>query len=129
MSRIKRALNQNRARLWIGGFKDVLIMSFVWASTINFVMVAAIAYNTTIRPSLPDSLSWISPWVFMGFMGIIFATIMFVEWKWIYPSYYAFRNKQEYEHQNLLRQDLDEIKRKQKAIMNKLGIEEESKST
>lgn len=104
----------------MGAFKDVLVMSFVWVSIINFVMVGAIAYSTTIRPSFPDSLAWISPGVFIGFMAVVFALIMFVEWKWIYPSYYAFRNKQEYAHQNLLRDHLDKQDREIKELHKKI---------
>lgn len=124
-SRVRRMLHQRGIKIWMGGFKDILIMSFVWVSIINFVLVSAIAYNTTIRPSLPDSFSWLTPWVFMVLMGVVFVVIMFIEWKWIYPSYYAFRNRQEYEHQNLLRGDLEELKKRQKKIMERLNIEDE----
>jgi len=119
-----KLLSQHNISSKFGAFKDILIMSFVWVSIINFILVGAIAYNTTIRPSLPDNFSWVSPWVFVGAMAIVFLTIMFVEWKWIYPSYYAFRNRQEYEHQNLLRRDIKRIEKRQKAIMKKLGIED-----
>jgi magnesium-transporting ATPase (P-type) len=118
-------MKQSKVMLWLGGFKDVLIMSFVWVSVINFAFVAAVTYSTTLRPSLPDSFAWFSPWVFMGVMAVVFIVIMYVEWRWVYPSFYAFRNKQEYSHQNLLKSQLDQIERRQKLIMEKLGIKEE----
>lgn len=107
-----RLMSQRKTGTLIGGVKEVVGHTMFWVSMINFTLIAATAYNTTLFPYLSEKAPWFSFWLFLVVLAVLVGLAMLVEYKLIIPSVMAFRNKQEYEHQNLLRKDLDEIKSK-----------------
>jgi predicted transcriptional regulator len=59
--------------------------------------------------------------LFLLILATIVGIAMLIEYKVIIPSVMAFRNKQEYEHKNLLKKDLQEIKDKLNSIEKRIG--------
>lgn len=101
---------------WLGGLKDIFAMSSIYLSGVNFLLIAMTAYNTTIKPMLgqPGASLVYLPWMrvqwFIALLALFMLAMMLFEYKVVYPSYYKFKNEQEYNHGNLLRQDLAGIK-------------------
>jgi hypothetical protein len=95
----------------IGALKDILTQTLFYVSAINFILIAATAYGTTLGGPIQHSFPWLKFPVFMGFLFLVVITGMFIEYKYVYPSLYCFKNQQEYTHENLIRKDLEEIKR------------------
>jgi len=105
---------------WIGGLKDIFVMVAFYMSIINFTLVAITAYNTGIRDWLiQHGLHWIKVYIWLGFMAIIALVAMLIEYKIVYPSFYAFRSRQEYKHESPFRKLQEEILKKQEEILKK----------
>ena len=94
---------------WVGGFKDILTMVIFYMSIISFTLVAVTAYNTGLREWLLIYFPWMKIYIFYGVLLIVAAVAMVVEYKFVYPSFYAFRSQQEYKHQSPLRADLAKV--------------------
>jgi len=52
---------------------------------------------------------WMKIYIFYGVLLVVAAIAMVVEYKFVYPSFYAFRSQQEYKHQSPLRADLAKV--------------------
>ena len=91
---------------WVGGFKDILTMVIFYMSIISFTLVAVTAYNTGLREWLLIYFPWMKIYIFYGFFLLVALFAMVIEYKFVYPSFYAFRSQQEYKHQSPLRSDL-----------------------
>jgi type I restriction-modification system DNA methylase subunit len=97
---------------FLGGIKEVLASALFYVSAINFFLIIVTAYNTTLKPFC-DAQGWYwfnLPLFFIVLIGLV-ALMMLFEFKFVYPSAFKFRNNQEYQHQNLLRKDIEEIKK------------------
>jgi hypothetical protein len=117
---------------WIGGFKDILTMVIFYMSIISFTLVAVTAYNTGLREWLLIYFPWMKIYIFYGILLAIAGIAMVLEYKFVYPSFYAFRSQQEYKHQSPLRADLalclkklDEISEEIKKLKGESNIEKE----
>ena len=93
----------------IGGFKDLLGRTLFYVSIVNFILIAATAYHTTLRDIVHTWLPWFNFPVFLGVLVAGLLLMMILEYKVVLPSAWAFSNRQQYEHQNLLRKQLDRI--------------------
>lgn len=105
---------------WIGGFKDILTMVIFYMSIINFCLVAVTAYNTGLREWLLVFFPWMKIYIFYGFLFLIALVAMIVEYKFVYPSFYAFRSQQEYKHQSPIQKDLAKCLKKLDIISDEL---------
>lgn len=104
----------------VGGFKDLASRTMIYVSVLNFILISATAYHTTLKDFIFQYSPWVTFPVYMAFLIIVVLIAMALEYKFIVPSSYTFLNKQEYEHRNLLRRDL-------RKIMKHLGISSEEK--
>jgi len=95
---------------WLGGLKDLFSRTMLYISIINFILIAVTAYNVTLKAFLLQYVPWITFWMYFAVLVTIVLLAMALEFKFIVPSHYTFLNKQEFEHQNLIRQELKEIK-------------------
>ena len=135
MSKLMGKIKKQYVFPWIGGLKDIWSMTSVYFSAINLLLISVTAYYTTISPlfKTPGAFAiytpWLSIYIFVGGMFALVLIAMVLEYKFIYPSYFTFRNKQEYEHQNLLRGDIKLLADRLTRIEEALGITpaEESK--
>lgn len=113
----------------IGGFVDVLSYTMFWMSLVNFTFNSITTYTVTRSYTL-EALPWLNIWIFFSVVFLLVSTVMFMEYKIIYPSRIAFRNQQEYAHDSPIKKDLDQLKeentnlkRDLSLIKEKLGIE------
>jgi len=101
----------------IGGLKEIAMMAAFYITILNFIQIAIVAYWTTLREFILQAAPWFTLPIYFLFLIVLAALGMVFEYKVMYPSWYAFRNKQEYEHQSPIKKDLEKIKKQ-------LGIEE-----
>lgn len=93
----------------IGALKDVYGATSYYFSIMSLVMMAMTAFHTTIQPFLFDRGIALYLPTFMIIVGVMIVATMLLEYKFVYHSFYAFKNKQAYEHQNLLKEDIARV--------------------
>lgn len=123
--KLRQILRQYNLGLHVGGIKQILLQTVFYVSIINFLLIAMTAYNTTLRAHILVALPWFKLWMFIMGLAVLVGIAMVIEYKVIYPSYIAFQNKQEYEHQNLLRVDLAKVLEQLERIEKALGLKDE----
>ena len=85
-------------------------------------------FYTVQQVNIHRFIRWMTfPW-FILFVVLIGLLVLFVFYKFVYPSYYAFLNKQTYIHENPMQKDLAKILKRQDKIMKKLGLEDDDPS-
>lgn len=100
---------QAKSVQWIGSAYTIYSATMLYQAIINAFLLSATAYNTTLRDWLP---SWLHFWLFLVILMAFQLIIMFLHYKFIYPSIVAFGNEQAWKHDNPIRRDLDKIKKK-----------------
>ncbi len=95
---------------YLGGLKDIAMMTVFYMSIINFILIATTAYYTTLRPFILEHAPWFKLWMFIGALVVVALCGMVLEYKFMYASYFTFRNKQEFEHQNLIRLEIEKLR-------------------
>jgi hypothetical protein len=79
--------------------------------------MGAITMYTVVLPYIKPILPWLTlPLFFLVLVGVGTVVLMLF-YKFVYPSYYAFLNKQVYIHENPMQADLALIKKNQDTIM------------
>jgi len=107
-----KALKQYPANKKIGGFKDIALHTAAWLSFVNFGLIAVTAYHTTLREFILAYIPWMSLIIFMLLLSLCVAIFMVIEYKFIIPSTWAFRNAQQYEHKYPIKKDLEKLSKK-----------------
>jgi len=107
-----RMLRQHSWGKKVGGIKDVALHTAAWLSMVNFALIAMTAYHTTLREFILQYIPWLTLTIFMLFMFVLVVVAMIVEYKFIIPSTWAFRNLQQYEHQYPIKKDLEKLSKK-----------------
>ena len=107
---------------WVGMLKDLAVMTMFYVSIINFILIALTAYYTTLRPVIMAHAPWFKVWMFLLVLVGLSLIGMLLEYKFVYASYFAFRNKQEFEHENLIKK---EIREQFEDLRKALGIKSE----
>jgi hypothetical protein len=95
----------------IGSFIHVLYLTMPLFGLGAYTM-SAITMYTVLLPYIQPLAPWFSAPVFIGVCFILCALLVFCFYKFVYPSYMTFQNRQEYNHNSLLRKDLEAIKKK-----------------
>jgi len=101
----------------IGAFIHVLYLTMPLFGLAGYTS-SFITMYTVLLPYIKPVLPWLTAPVFFGIAFFIVVVTVLCFYTFVYPSYMAFQNKQEYNHESLLAQDLKKIK-------EKLGIEDE----
>ena len=99
----------------IGIFVNVFYLT---APLLGMVMyfVNAMTFYTVASPQIHKVFPWVNLVVFLAALIVSMVLLMVIFYMFVYPSYYAFLNKQTYIHENPMQEDLRKIK-------TKLGIE------
>lgn len=98
---------------WVGGAKETLAQAAFYISMINFVLIAATAYNTTIKDWIVTAeMEWLSFPLFIGGITFMVLLVMVFEYKYIVPSLFAFRGQQMFEHESVVIDKLEAIERR-----------------
>lgn len=105
---------QKRIR-YIGAIKNILARSTFYISILNFAMLAATSYAVVVKGVIS-----IPFWLFFSILSLLIVAIMIFDYMIMLPSETSFMNWQSYEHNNPLRTDLEEIKKKLEEMEKKL---------
>lgn len=116
-----RLTKQYKVSSKIGGVKDLLMRTLFYVTAVNFVLIAATAYHTTLRDTLLVWIPWLNFSTFLGVLVVGLLLMMILEYKIVLPSTWAFSNRQQYEHQNLIRKQLDRIEETLEEMQGKKG--------
>jgi phosphoglycerol transferase MdoB-like AlkP superfamily enzyme len=95
----------------IGALLNVLYLTMPLFGIIAYAMSAATLYTVTL-PYVQPIMPWLSLPVFFSFIVVIAIIMMYCNYKFLYPSYFTFLNKQTYIHNNPMMEDLQKIKKK-----------------
>lgn len=95
----------------VGAFIHVLYLTMPLFGALSYTMSAVTMY-TVLLPYIKPIVPWLSAPLFFGTCIILCGTMLFCFYKFVYPSYMTFQNRQEYSHNSLIKQDLDKIKKK-----------------
>jgi hypothetical protein len=114
-------IQQRKTGYWIGGAKDLLTRVFFYVTALNFILLAATAYNTTLREPLHEWFPWLTFPLFLAILAIVLAFSMVLEYKLVLPSTIAYLNQQGYKHQNPIREQLDRIENELRNLRNDIG--------
>ena len=106
---LKRLLRQHNIP-WIGQLKDMAVMTMFYVGILNTLMIAITAYGTTMRPFLLLHMPWFKLWMLIALVVIVALVGMLLEYLLVYASYFSFRNKQEFEHENLVRKEIEGLR-------------------
>ena len=96
---------------WVGALKDLFTRVVFYVTALNFVLLAATAYHTTLRETIQSQLPWLTFPVFLGVLVVLVLISMVIEYKIVLPSTIAYLNEQGYKHQNPIRAQLDRIEK------------------
>lgn len=119
-SLIKQVLKQHKMSTHFGGIKDVLGQTIFYTSIINFTLIAITAYNTTIKFYAEMYVPWFRFWMFILALFIFVIIAMILEYKFVQPSIFAYRNNQEYSHKNPIRRDIAALSVQVKELEEKI---------
>ena len=96
---------------YIGAFVNVLYLTMPLLGIMAYGISALTLYTVNIN-WIKDNISWLSIPVYFVMIIIFCLLLMLLNYKYLYPSYYAFLNKQAYIHNNPIQKDLALIKKK-----------------
>lgn len=118
--------------LWWGKFRFMYNHAVFYVGAIQLVLIAAVAYNTTVQPWVAQYLGWnIYFWQYCVALVAILVTGMVLEFSFGVPALISVSNEQTYKHNNPIRADLASVMQKQaelegklNKIMKQMGIED-----
>lgn len=89
----------------VGGFKDVLNHIMSYAGAINSILIAITTYEVALKRYIIHYLPWFHVSMFVGAIVFFMLFLMLLEYKFVIPSYYAFRNRQYSDGEKLLKEE------------------------
>ena len=114
-----------RFLLWWGRFRFMFGHAMFYVSMVNMGLLAATAYNTTIRDWASEYFGiQLTFWVFLLIMFGLIVVGFIVEYVISVPALIAISNEQMYAHQSPIVEDFNDVKRKLNLVMEKLEIED-----
>lgn len=102
-------VEQREVHPFLGVFYDVFVMTSPLMSIVSYIMLSTTAYTVT-RDWLLVYVPWMTFPLFILIVGVIYLVAMLLVYKFLYASYFAHRNNQEYKHKNPIRQDIADLK-------------------
>jgi len=108
--------------LWWGKFRFMYNHAVFYVGAIQLVLVAAVAYNTTVQPWIVEYLGWnITFWQYGLALGVVLIVGMVLEFVLGVPALIAVSNEQMYKHDSPIKSDFAEVKDKQAEIEEKIN--------
>lgn len=106
---------KNIGKQW-GMFAQVAAQISIFVGMLNLLLISVTAYNTTLSPWFAAYGIHLQLWMFVviiaGFLGVMSILL----YKFALPSVYSFWNDQFYRHDNLMREDIETLKKDSKQI-------------
>ena len=101
---------------YIGAIKNVLSRSTFYISILNFFMIIATSYVVVIQKYFPLPF-----WCFLLVLILLVIGIMVFDYIIMLPSEISFMNWQTYEHNNPLREDLENLREELEKLDKKVN--------
>jgi DMSO reductase anchor subunit len=105
----------------IGAFIEIAYFCMPLFGAVSYIM-GAITMYAVVYPYVHPVVPWLTMPLFFGIILVCGLSVMTLFYLFVYPSWWAFKNSQEYKHDSLLRKDLETIKAQNVSIMAKLGV-------
>lgn len=90
---------------WVGVLKETMAQALWWGTPVNFAMIAGTFYYTTIRHTAP----WVNPYIFFIVIGVGVLIALVLEYKFVLPALWSFREKQMFSHKSEVMDKLNEL--------------------
>jgi len=104
-----------------GQFRFMYNYAIVYIGMIQMLLIAAVAYNTTLKPWIAQYLGWdITLWQYAIILVAVVIAGMVLEFALGVPAIIAVSNEQMYKHNSPIKTDFAEVKQKQREIEGKL---------
>lgn len=100
---------------FLGGLKSIFSSVTFYIGLINFSLLLATAYNTTLKYYLP-----IPFWAFAIITVICLLLSMLFEYIWVMPSGVIFANRQSWAHDNPVRQEFEKLNKRLDILEQKI---------
>lgn len=118
--------------LWWGKLRFMYNYAVFYVGAIQLLLVALVAYNTTLQPWISQYLGWsITLWQYIAILVALVVVGMVLEFAFGVPAIIAVSNEQMYKHESPVKADFATVKSKQadlecklNKIMKHMGIEE-----
>ena len=107
---------KNMGQQW-GVFAQTAGQLSIFIGVINLLLLSATAYNTTLSAWFTAYGIPLNFWMFMCIIAFLLVVTSVVLYKYALPSFFSFFNDQFYRHDNLLRHDIELLKKDNKAIL------------
>lgn len=78
---------------WLGAFLETFFSTLPFLSVISFVSITMVLYASA-RPYLLQYAPWMTLWLFLGIVVMLGITGMWLVYKFVLPSIWAFRGTQ-----------------------------------
>lgn len=85
-------------------------------------MLAITSWQTSLQDRILSVFPWFNFWWFMAVIILITLSVMFFDYKFVYPARQAFQNKQGYEHKNPVKADLEKLSKDTEELKKSLDI-------
>ena len=105
----QKQIKLNKITVIIGALHDIYSRIAVYISIANTIMILLVFYNTVVV--VTPSLSWLTPPIFILVALIAVVLLSVVSWKYLIPTMMVYANYQQYKHENLIRKDIQELKK------------------
>jgi hypothetical protein len=115
-----KTMKQSGVRHWLGAFLVQLSNSFFYVSILNTGLLALTFWSTSGVSLAKTYAPWLTLWYFLAIVIGVFSLIMFLDYKFMYPSRQAFINEQACKHSNPAMDELLAIRKENADIKAKL---------
>ena len=109
--RMFRKLMKQRNVPWLGAVQETLVLVLWCGVPLNFAMITATFYYTTVR----HVVLWATPSLFFVVLGVGLTTVLAVTYKVLMPSIWSWRERQMSSFQSKV---MEEIKRLEELIIS-----------
>lgn len=101
---------------WWGAFRNISTNVMSYVIFLNFILVAPIGYSMAVAPWLEARGVPMPLIVFMGIIMLGILLIFVLEYKLSIPSQYSFWNDQWWRHNNPIKDKMDKMDKRLKAM-------------
>jgi hypothetical protein len=108
--------------LWWGKFRFMYNHAVFYVGAVQLVLVAAVAYNTTVAPWMTQYFGWsLSFWQYCLALAGLLLVGMVLEFMFGVPAVLAVANEQVYKHENPIKTNFDAVLAKQLELEGKIN--------
>lgn len=118
-----KILKQRNFPPFLGMAKLVIGQVTPYIGWVNLALVGVMSFYTTFNPLFLGIGMNVSIWVFIAVIVLIMAILTVFEWVFMFPSFYAANNRQWWEHDNPMRDKMEELEAKIDKLLKEKDIQ------